>query len=541
MVVIILSAAWARYVLGPSPLDIHNTHWISGDLVDFYVAWSQYLSDPHAHWLSTDRLSYPLPISISMFDPMPVLLLLSKPIAWLLPSGMQFFGCYFLACMILQGMFGYFAVVQILKLQGEVDSRWRTYAAVIGGLLIATIPFTFFRFQYHAALSSQWVLVLSIWVALRAGEVSPRRSIIENCAVMLLATGLNPYLAFMVALNNAIIIAAQFRRIGWFDAAVRISSVAITSGVGLYVFGFMGATALSGGGYGGFSMNALGPIGSLGLGRLNSFKVPDATSYQYLEGFDYLGLGVILLTTFAIVACFSKKRSSTKVPFWGAMLVIVISCLFALSTTLTLGHFGYHIPVPTMIDSILSRLRGSGRLFWIAGFWIVLLGVAASVARLGIRRAALLLTALLVVQIVDIQPIAFNTKMSMASGEAQKLRGVPAGQYTAILVFPSWECDNHATPLGIRNYESIGLFAIQHKIPTNNFYGARDLPEQVAYHCDYSRIGERLVAGGIYLFSDKLYKDLEQTMAKTYSCNNESNGDGSWLCVPRGDISAPKT
>lgn len=533
MVVTILSALWARYALGPSPLDIHDTHWISNDLADFYVVWSQYLNDPHAHWLSTDRLSYPLPMSVSMFDPMPLLLLLSRPIAWLVPSGTQFFGCYFLACLILQGIFGYLAVVQVLKLEGEPDSPWRTYAGAIGGLIIATIPFTFFRFQYHVSLSSQWVLVLSIWVALRTLDVSRRRWIVENSAVMFLATGLNPYLAFMVALNNAIIVAAQFRRIGWLDVAVRVSSLAIASGIGLYVFGFTGGAAVAGAGYGGFSMNALGPIGSLGLGRLNSFKVSDATSYQFLEGFDYLGLGVILLSTFAIVACLGKKRPITRIPFWGAILVIVISYLLALSTTLTLGHYSFHIPGPGVVDSILSRLRASGRLFWVAGFWIVLLGIAASVARLGIQRGALFLTALLVVQIVDIQPIAFNIKMSMASGETQKLQGVPAGHYAAILAFPGWECDNHATPLGIRNYESIGFFAIQHNIPTNNFYAGRDLPEQIAYQCDYSRIAERLVPDGIYLFSDKVYKDVEETMSKAYSCNNESNGDGSWLCVPR--------
>ncbi|PMQ04149.1 hypothetical protein DyAD56_15790 [Dyella sp. AD56] len=514
-------------------MDVHNTHWIWGDLAQVYVAWAQYLSDPHTHWLTTNRISYPLPMSISLFDPMPLFLLLSKPLAWILPDGIQMIGYYFLVCLVLQGTFGYLATVQALRLLGEKRSNLQTYIGVVGGLLVATVPFTFFRFQFHTALSSQWVLVLSIWVVLATLHAERKQWMVLNCATLFLATGINPYLTLMGAATCAIAVATRVRKLGLLEVCLRCSTLALTAAAGLYLFGFMGATGSESLGYGLFSMNALGPISSAGLGRLNNLKIADPTAYQSLEGFDYLGLGTIILCLFPLTLFFNGRHRKSGFPFLTAVLVIATGYLLALSSTPTLGSLRFHIPLPDSVEYVLSRFRASGRLFWISGFWLIFMGIAACVLRLGARGAAVILTLLLVIQLIDIQPVAFNTKMLIASGATQELSGVPARSYAAISVFPAWECDHDETPLGIRNFESIGFYAVKHKIPTNNFYAARNLPEQIAYHCDYGALPKRIVPNGVYLLSDKIYRAIQPRMVSDFECNNKTNGDGSWLCVPR--------
>jgi hypothetical protein len=538
LAVSVLSGVWARYLLGPSPLDIRNTHWIYGDLAQVYMAWAQYLNDPHASWLRSDWLSYPLPMSISLFDPMPLFLLLAKSLAWILPDGLQFIGWYFVLCLVMQGMFGYLATVQTLRLLGEQHPKLHAYIGALGGLLIATVPFTFFRFQFNPALSSQWLLVLSIWMVLRTLHAERKPWIAMNGATLLLATGINPYLTLLVAVNCAIAAVVQARRIGWWEVIIRCLALACIATIGLYAFGFLVAAGIEVRGYGMLSMNALGPLASHGLGRLNKLAIGDATGGQSVDGFNYLGLGVLMLCVFPLALCFAPRPKKNDFPFMAALLAIVVCYCLALSTTPTFASYRFHIHLPGGIEYVLRRFRGSGHLFWMAGFWLILLGIAACILRLGIVRAAPMLTLLLLVQLIDIQPVALHTKMMIAKGATQELVGVPAGNYASISVYPAWQCDHRDTPLGTRNYEAVGFFALRHKIPTNNFYAARSLPEQLAYHCDLGSLEERIKPTGIYLLSNEIYQRVQARMALDFDCSDATNGDGSWLCVPRRERSS---
>jgi hypothetical protein len=295
----------------------------------------------------------------------------------------------------------------------------------------------------------------------------------------------------------------------------------------------MAAAGVEPRGYGMLSMNALGPIASHGLGRLNKLSIADATGGQSVDGFDYLGLGVLILCIFPLALCFDPRPRKNSFPFMVALLVIVVCYGLALSTTPTIASHRFHIHLPGWIEYVPRRFRGSGHLFWMSGFWLILLGIAACVLRLGIVRAAPILTLLLLVQLIDIQPIALHTKMMIANGATQPPVDVPAGNYASISVYPAWQCDHRHTPLGMRNYEAVGFFALRHKIPTNNFYAARSLPEQLAYHCDLGSLAERIAPTGIYLLSKEIYQRVQARMALDFDCSDTTNGDGSWLCVPR--------
>ena len=91
--VVILCCLWGAYAIGPGRLCIFKLDWLTGDLAQVYLAWIQYASDPSAGWLTTVRNSYPLPMSISLFDPMPLLLVLLKPFAGLVPDSTQNMFC----------------------------------------------------------------------------------------------------------------------------------------------------------------------------------------------------------------------------------------------------------------------------------------------------------------------------------------------------------------------------------------------------------------------------------------------------------------
>jgi len=530
----LLCAVWARYVLGPMPLNVHATSWIWSDLSQVYVTWGQYLADPDKAWLESARQSHPLAMSVSLFDPMPLFLLLARAVSWAIPDGLQFIGWYFLACVVLQGMFGFLAARQVLYRLGEAaDSRVGLGLAAIIALMVATLPFTFHRFQWHIALSSQWVLVLSIWMLLRTLD-SPRLAWwLGNSAVVLLATGINPYLALMVIANICGITALRGRVLGWRVAVGRIALVCAVGALGLGLFGFLGASGSSAGGYGVYSSNVLGPLDSNGLARLLPFDVADPTGGQTPEGFNYLGLGVLILCALALAVLPLRRRKPVDFPFLPALVVVFACFALALSTTAYVGSAGHHFAVPAGLEALLGKFRSSGRFFWISGFWLVLLAFANCVLRLGALRMLPLLLVLLAVQLVDIQPIARHVKFAIADGKAQVLEGVAPGSYSAILVYPPWQCDYNATPLGIRNFESVGQFALRQDIPTNNFYAARNLQAQLDYHCDYPARLAKPDATAIYLLSDTLYQAYGKGFEAGFDCRAHVNGDDSWLCIPR--------
>jgi len=534
LVVAAVGGAWACYALGPTALDTRNLNWVWGDLAQVYVAWAQYLSDPDARWLSTSRLSYPLPMSISLFDPMPILLLLARPFSGLVGQGRQFFGYYFVLCLVLQGVFGYLAAHRALKLVDVEHDGLTRYIATIVGILFATVPFTFFRFQGHAALSSQWVLALAVWIGLATLDSNRRRWLAANCAVLILATGLNPYLALLVAISNSILVTACRWRREPLEVVIRVAALACTAAIGLSLFGFMGASGAETGGYGMFSMNMLGPMDSNGMAGLLSLDVVDPTGGQSFEGFTYLGLGILLLSGFTLFSFVNYRAADNRFPFKAALLIVLCCCVLAMSATLTLSSRTLELPIPDGIRFLLSRFRGSGRLFWMAGFWWILVATCATVLRLGALRAAALLSLILIIQLVDIRPIASNVRNGIATASSLRLTGVNASGAEALLVYPPWQCDHESTPGGVRNYELVGFFALSEGLVTNSFYAARTTSEQKQYHCDYGARLAKLSPGAIYLLSGALYEQHRAAFAERFACEERTGERAFWTCTPKG-------
>lgn len=532
MLVAVLSAWWARYLLGPLPFHTHALGWVWGDLAQVRIAWAQYLSDPDAHWLTSTRLSYPEPMSVSLFDPMPLFLLLTRPFAGLIGEGRQYFGYYFALCLLLQGVFGYLAVHRAIRLVGG-DSSWSTrYCAVLGGLLFASIPYTFFRFQGHTALSSQWVLVLSLWVALSTLDWSRWKWCAANCAILFLATGINPYFALLVLISNGLLAAMLLRQRRYGEVLIRGSALLVVAAAGLALFGFMAGSTADTGGYGIYSMNLLGPLDSNGRGGLLSLDIADPTGGQSFEGYDYLGAGVLALCLVALLSGMSRRRVASRFPFATALLIVACCMLLAMSTHLTMASHALDIPMPRVVTYLLSRFRGSGRFFWMAGFWLLLIASAACVARFGSRRTAIILTLAMLVQFADVRSIAMVVRTNINTFSALHLSGIPEGSYSAILVYPAWQCDPQGTPGGIRNYESVGEFALKHHIPTNNFYAARTPDSQKAFHCDYAARLREIDPRAVYLLSEALFLSHREQFEGQMRCQRMSGADAAWSCVP---------
>ena len=533
--VVFLSGLWGAYVVGPGRLSIFKIDWLVGDLAQVYLAWIQYTSDPSAGWLTTARNSYPLPMSIALFDPMPLLLVLTKPFAGLVPDATQFFGVYFLICFILQGLFGFLVVQEIQRWRGLPESLHGIFVSVCGGLLFASAPFTAQRLYGHTALSSQWLLVLSIWVALRTRDSSNRVWVTVNSGLVLLACGFNPYLALMVALSLAGFTCIHLGWSQWRLLVKRVLCLLLTGSLGLMVFGFMGGASIAQGGYGVYSMNMLGPFDSNAQALLLPLDVNDATGGQGFEGFNYLGLGVLLLAFLALIVQRSPGLSAQRVPFINAWLIVLVAYVLALSTTLTLSVEAASLPVPKFFNDLLSRFRASGRFFWIGGFWLITLAIAVICYRFSRWRVVLLLGICTAVQMVDVFGIARSVRAEGVSGKSLPIPVVleqSAIGHSAMVVLPPWQCDHQQTPGGVRGYEIFGVLAARQHMNINSFYAARTLREQRSFHCDYSRALANPGPDSLYVLSAALYSENAIKFQSGFNCSELPIEGVPVLCVP---------
>lgn len=525
---LLISAGCAVYLLGAQLLDVNNTDWIWGDLSLTHLAWVQFLGSAEKGWLSTTAFSFPLPLSVALFDPLPIFLLVAQWVFSGADAGRQYLGWYFVACTTLQAIFGFLAADRALRMAGVSRQAGSTWLAAWVAVLLATAPFTFNRFQAHAALSSQWVLLLAVWVSLMSVGTSRTRWLVLHVPLTIFLSGVNPYLAVMGLMTSLLLGLAGLRPGDWKEFLFRSCVLSVVWGGGSALFGFLGAAGLATGGYGVYSMNLLGPLDSNGHAFFLPFDVPDPTRGQTWEGFDYLGFGMILLVLSGGVALVKDwlggaagGRGYGAFPLANGLLVILLFLLLSLSSRVSVGPHVFDIPLPEGVMAMLGKFRGTGRFFWVSGFMLVLVAATVLAKSLGPARLKPVLAILVLVQLVDIRPIALFVRASMQAAGRYPPLALGTVRPSAVQVHPPWQCDPWKTPVGVRNYESIGYAAVLQKVPTNNFYAARNPVEQIAYHCDTEARLAALDPAGVYVLNDETYRSRDQLFAKSHQCQRE--------------------
>ncbi|MGS5088129.1 hypothetical protein ACVC7V_16730 [Hydrogenophaga sp. A37] len=458
--------------------------------------------------------------------------------------------------MALQALFGFLATDRALRMAGV--SRQGSGAETAGwvAVLLATVPFTFNRFQAHAALSSHWVLLLAVWVSLVSIGAVRRRWLALHVPLIFFLSGINPYLSVMGLLMSLILGLAALQFLDWKEFLLRSALLSAVWVGGSWIFGFLGAAGLQTGGYGVYSMNLLGPLDSNGLAFFLNFDVPDPTSGQAWEGFDYLGFGVILLIFSAGVASvrgWSSHRGGGSrygaFPLANGLLVILVFLLLSLSNRVSLGSHVFEVPLPEFVLAVLGKFRASGRFFWVAGFMLVLICSVVLEKSLSSSKRKLVFAVFVVVQFLDIRPIALFVRESMQTAKRYPPLALGSGAISMIHVHPPWQCDPWKTPVGVRNFESIGYAAVLHQVPTNNFYAARNPTEQLAYHCNTDARLKVLDKAGVYVLNDDTYSPRKMHFEKYHWCQKEQLNMNStrqqqllsgtpvdqmfWICRPK--------
>jgi hypothetical protein len=203
--------------------------------------------------------------------------------------------------------------------------------------------------------------------------------------------------------------------------------------------------------------------------------VIDATGGQY-EGFNYLGLGLLVASLFVLPAQLGWLRGNLQ-RHLALFIAFVALTAFAVSHRVFFGHWLlFELPMPHYIHRVLGIYRGSGRFFWLVCYAQMALAIV-----LGFRRErpgiAVCLVGAAIVQLFDVQPLRGQIIASIAAGPgAEELDPSQVARLIEkarqVEVVPSFQCSDWKKDLTRANAELM-LAAARGNVPTNTVYLAR--------------------------------------------------------------------
>ena len=366
-------------------------------------------------------MAQPIGASVAYTDPYLLWAVVCKALSPLLPATFQYFGWANLLNFFLQGVFAW----RLLQLFEK-----RVPVLLLGSGLFVLSPILLERTFRHSALGAQWLVLWALGL-----YFSCRR------------TGKMPWLQWGVLCCLAPVVHAYFLPMilavfaaSWLEYTVKYKkllcpvlyvglcgacSLAVCLGTGVLMLG--GGNSSSG--YGRFSMNLnalFNPsrfnylAGKGSVLHWSAFLPVLAQEYHNYDGFNYLGLGIlVMLAVIFIYAVYRMIRAmkagdktllQNAVAFCKSHFGLLLACfgctLFAVSNVVYWFDTAlFTVPLPSLVYRVASFFRSSGRMFYPVHYLIMLSVFVFLARRLSGKAATAALAALVLVQAVDMAPV----------------------------------------------------------------------------------------------------------------------------------------
>jgi len=433
-----------------------------GDAAQHAIAQRHFLAAPWG-WPPLDVPSLPGAANLAFLDGIPVQALILKVFAGAFPEGVHGVGLFYALAWVLQ------PVAAVFALRGFGARGWLPALAV--GMLAVSTPAFVMRFG-HAALCGQFVVLAALGLYARA--LRDTRWWLLAAPFQAAALLVHPYLALMsLAVLAAAPLTALLRGEAWARHALGVAGAAGAMGLVMALFGYFGAQG-DPGFYGQFAMNLLSPLWphrSFFLGWLVEREV-DATGHGGWEGYNWLGLGLVLALVGALAL---SGRAALAALRRHAGLALACLGLAALAVSFRVGLGGAVVLDLGSAPGFLDQFRASGRFFWPVGY-ALLLGAAVLLARAGPRGLAVL-AGCAALQLADAAPM--RAALASWAGDREAW-SVPADALRPALrearshaLFPSWPCIPRAAPEQRVRLLELLFLASETPRPVNTMYLAR--------------------------------------------------------------------
>lgn len=454
----LLSLLFILVIFSPQNVDPLRTDWVKnggGDNFQHYLGWRFFRNDGWTRYILFMRnLNYPVGTSVIVTDSNPLFCLLLKPFRSVLPDEFQFNGIWIVLSYLLTAFFSGIICWQLT----------RKAVFTIAGTLIAILnPVVMQRSLIHDTLTAHWLILAAVWLMMNFEKR-------WNTAAWFLLTEITllihiyfiPMIAFVLLLQIIRMITKKQPII-----KILMPAVVFTLALVLGYFGFGYSHILpQTGSYGELSMN------------LNAFINPDSipsilpsrliNPLQY-EGFNYWGIGLLLIVLFAALIA-GRKKLMQFLPF-------LLPCLFLIAAAASNDAYFdqkliWHFEIPEWINSWLSVFRSSGRLVWPLYYLVLFASLYLLAGRSKNERFVEIIIVLCVIlQSVDLHGFHRETAERFRN-PANILPELPEALVSSI---PEGTSHLYSSDGDSKIVDALALFAADHHMSFNRNANARNI------------------------------------------------------------------
>jgi hypothetical protein len=486
------------FVLGTS------SYWLTevDDVTQYFAGFNAFFSAPFSYpLLSFDSINYPQGTRATFVDAIPLYALLLKLFVPASFAPFNPFGVWVALAFVGQAICAWWILREL-----QIKS-WLALLALVVCLL--TFPALTTRLG-HISLMSHWILLSSLALYIRCRRTSePQR--IAWSLLLVVAFYINIYLFLMA---SAIYVVSCLCNRARFQPAelgrALIPFLIIGASLFLTILPMDQTSVGKEGGFGIYSMNLLSPFHG---GKYLNFPDPEMPG-QY-EGFNYIGLGVLLafalsvvLNRKAAVGSFSQHRALTWLMF--------LFAAYALSDTVYYGvHQVVTIHYPSFMDRITSQFRASGRFFWPVGYCVVIFAIATLYKKLSPVLFSVCMVLLVLLQMADLTNLRHrlvdtakrpaSLVLTQSAWDEQVTSDI---QY--LYFFPKFRCGR--SELILNTLMPTMRYAVVHGIKINTGYVSR-ANSNCSVESTKAEIAASAPDHSLYVFVKGDYPQVEQVKA----------------------------
>lgn len=333
-------------------------------------------------------------------DSIPLLAFIFKLLNPLLPAHFQYFGLWFFLCFFLQGLLSYLVIY--FYTNNKIFS-------ILSSLIFVFLPILIHRFAWHPALFGQWTLIITFFLLIENKTKYEKfwiLLVLLTCLIHFYFTIINLIVYNISKVYSFFIL----KKINFKVFIKNIATIHISLLILMYIAGYFEvriADTLAVG-FGIYKINLLSLIDAANsLENIHwSFILPDIklSVGEELEGFNFIGLGNIVLILLTLIFAFKKKNIKKNKDFFNKKnyLILLFLSLISLSNIISLGTIELiNIPLNKYIYGVLSIARSSGRLFWFVNYFIIFSCLVLLYFRFKSNKAIWILLIVLSIQLID--------------------------------------------------------------------------------------------------------------------------------------------
>lgn len=369
------------WIYGTPSLDVTDCGWIVNrydewDVQQHYAGWLFFRDADWSFPLGyADNLGLPNGTMITYTDSLPWVSVILKLFRSFQPRRFQWFGWYVLICFVLQGAAGAWLAGR-RHFDGGKSGAWLAYS-LSGAVLFCLLPSLWERAFRHTALASHYIYLFALYFYLEYRSRLRQGSAPVPISFALLAfwaVGIHPYFLPLVMIP-ALAAAVDCARFASARRGAAQFALALGAALGgAWMVGAVGTGAsLSRDGYGYYALNLNALINPCSVGEYTWSRVLPVLPQdkgQY-DGFNYLGLGILLLLAIALAAALAgtirSPRRARK--WWNRNLALAAGCafltLFAVTNNISINETIYEIPLPEALTDLCGIFRASSRMFYL--------------------------------------------------------------------------------------------------------------------------------------------------------------------------------